>query len=132
MEAEEVDVGEVPSDWRVEVILVYLLEDEVEIFLDVDGNWAWTRSINILIESAFKTGTLVAAGMEDGGADVAREGIGLGGWWRWGVSLGGDWLCVELFDDVDVEVINRGNQGGGGCSCNVSAESVRVCCFLGG
>ncbi len=32
MEAEEVDVGEVSSDWRGEVILVYLLEDEVEIF----------------------------------------------------------------------------------------------------
>ncbi len=32
VEAEEVDVGEVLSDWRGEVILVYLLEDEVEIF----------------------------------------------------------------------------------------------------
>ncbi len=32
MEAEEVDVGEVLSDWRGEVMLVYLLEDEVEIF----------------------------------------------------------------------------------------------------
>ncbi len=29
---EEVDVGEVSSDWRGGVILVYLLEDEVEIF----------------------------------------------------------------------------------------------------
>ncbi len=27
VEAEEVDVGEVLSDWRGEVILVYLLED---------------------------------------------------------------------------------------------------------
>jgi hypothetical protein len=41
-------------------------------------------------------GALVAAGMENGGADVAREGIGLRGWWQWGVSLGGDWLCVEF------------------------------------
>jgi hypothetical protein len=70
--------------------------------------------------------------MEDGGADVAREGIGLGGWWRWGVSLGGDRLCLELFDDVDVGFINGGDQGGGGCLCNGSAESVGVCYFLGG
>jgi hypothetical protein len=32
VEAEEVDIGEVSSDWRGEVILVYLMEDEVEIF----------------------------------------------------------------------------------------------------
>ncbi len=33
MEAEEVDdVSEVSSDWRGEVVLEYLLEDEVEIF----------------------------------------------------------------------------------------------------
>jgi hypothetical protein len=71
--------------------------------------------------------------MENGGAGVAREGVGLGGWWQWGgVSLGGDWLCVELFDDVDVGVINGGDQGGSGCSCDDSAESVGVCCFLGG
>jgi hypothetical protein len=44
--------------------------------------------------------------MEDGGADGAREGIGLGGWWLWRVSLGGDWLCVEFFDGVDVGVIH--------------------------
>ncbi len=48
------------------------------------------------------------------------------------MSLGGDWLCVELFDDVDVGVINEGDRGGGGCLCNGSAELVRVCCFLGG
>jgi hypothetical protein len=79
-----------------------------------------------------RPGTLVAAGVKDGCADVAREGVGLGGWWWWGVSLGGDWLCVELFDDMDVGVINGGNRGGGGCSCNSSAELVGVCCFLGG
>jgi hypothetical protein len=32
VEAEEVDIGEVLSDWRGKVILVYLLEDEFEIF----------------------------------------------------------------------------------------------------
>ncbi len=32
MEAEEVGIGEVLSDWRKEVFLVYFLEDEVEIF----------------------------------------------------------------------------------------------------
>ncbi len=71
------------------------------------------------------------AGVEDSGADVAREDVGLGGWWQWRVSLGGDWLCVEIFDDVDVVVINGGDQGGGGCLCNGSAELVGVCCFLG-
>jgi hypothetical protein len=28
-------------------------------FLDVDGNWAWTRSINILIELAFTPAPLL-------------------------------------------------------------------------
>ncbi len=71
--------------------------------------------------------------MEDGGADVAREGIGLGGWWWWGVSFSGDWLCVEFFDYVDVGVVHGDNQGGGGCLCKGSAELVGVvCCTLGG
>ncbi len=48
-----------------------------------------------------------------------------------GVSLDADWLCVELFDNVDVGVIN-GGRGGGGCLCNSSAELIGVCCFLGG
>ncbi len=39
-------------------------------------------------------GAFVATCVEDDGADVARESIGLGGWWRWGVVLGGDWLGV--------------------------------------
>jgi hypothetical protein len=30
--ADELDVGEVSSDWRGEVMLIYLLEDEVEFF----------------------------------------------------------------------------------------------------
>ncbi len=70
--------------------------------------------------------------MEDGGADVAREGVGLGVWWRWRVSLGGDWLCVEFFDNVDVGVVNGGNRGGGHCLYKGSAELVGVCCTLGG
>ena len=32
VKAEEEDVGEVSSDWRGDVVLVYLLEDEVKIF----------------------------------------------------------------------------------------------------
>ncbi len=32
METEEGDLSEVSSDWRGEVILVYLLEDEFNIF----------------------------------------------------------------------------------------------------
>jgi hypothetical protein len=51
------------------------------------------------------------AGMEDGGADVAREGSGLGEWWGWGVSLGGDRLCVEFYDNVDVGAVNGGDRG---------------------
>jgi hypothetical protein len=70
--------------------------------------------------------------MEDGGADVAREGVGLEGWWQWGVFLGEDWLCIELFDDVDVGVIIGSNQGGGGSSCDGSAELFGVCSTLGG
>ncbi len=32
MDAEEVEIGEVSSDWRGKVILVYFLQDKVEIF----------------------------------------------------------------------------------------------------
>ena len=32
------------------------------------------------------------------------------------MSLGGDWLCVEFPDNVDVGIVNRGNRGGGRCS----------------
>jgi hypothetical protein len=131
VEAEEVDVGEVSSDWRGEVILVYLLEDEVEIF-----GCGWILGLDEIDKYidwvGIHPGTFVAAGVEDSGADVPREGIGLGGWWQWGVSLGRDWLCVELFDNVDVGVINGDNQVRGDCSCDSSAELVGVCCFLGG
>jgi hypothetical protein len=64
--------------------------------------------------------------MEDGGADVAREGMELGGWWQWGVSLGGDWFCVTFFNELDVGVVNGGDQGGGRCLCNGSVELVVV------
>ncbi len=130
MEAEKVDIGEVSSDWRGEVILVYFLEDEGEIF---GCRWKFSLDkVDKYIDCVgIHPGTLVMAGMEDGGADVAREGIGLGGWWRWGVSLGGDWLCEEISDDVNVGVVNGGNRGGGRCSCNGSAKLVGGCCTLG-
>ena len=76
-------------------------------------------------------GALVAAGVENGGADVARECIWLGGLWRWGVVVGGDRLSEEFVDNVDVGVVDGGNRGGGGCSCNGSAELVGVCSALG-
>ena len=38
--------------------------------------------------------TLIATGMEDGGTDVAREGIRLGGRWFGRVIMCGDWLGV--------------------------------------
>ena len=82
-----------------------------EVYKDIDG-------------VGIQSGTLVATGMEDGGEDVAREGIWLGGWWRRGVVLDGDWLGVEFVDNVDVGVFNGGNRGGGGCSCDGSAELV--------
>ena len=56
------------------------------------------------------SGALVATGVEDGGADVAREGIWLGGWWWWGMVLGGDQLGVEFVDNVDVKVMDGGNR----------------------
>ena len=62
--------------------------------------------------------------MEDGGADVAREGTWLGRWWQWGMVLGGDWLGVEFVDNVNVGVVNGGNRCGGGCSCDGSEELV--------
>ncbi len=88
--------------------MVYLLEDEVQI---VGCGWklGLDKVNKYIVSVGIHPSTLVAASVEDGGADVAREGVGLGGWWQWGVSLGGDWLCVELFDDVDVGVINGGD-----------------------
>jgi hypothetical protein len=46
--------------------------------------------------------------------------------------LGGNWLGAEFVDDVDVGVVNGGNRGGGGCSCDGSAELVGVGSGLGG
>ena len=76
-------------------------------------------------------GALVTAGVENGVADVARECIWLGGLWRWGIVVGGDRLSVKFVDNVDVGVVDGGNRGGGGCSCNGSAELVGVSSMLG-
>ena len=72
------------------------------------------------------SGALVAAGVENGGADVARKCIWLGGLCWWGIVVGGDRLSVKFVDNVDVGVVNGGNRSGGGCSCNGSAELVGV------
>ncbi len=77
------------------------------------------------------SGTLVSAGVGNGGADVARDCIWLGGLWWWGIVVGGDRLSVELIYNVDVGVVNGGNRGGGGCLCNGSAELVGVSSTLG-
>ena len=82
-----------------------------EVYKDIDG-------------VGIKSGTLVATGMEDGGGNVAREGIWLGGLCWWGIVVGGDRLSVKFVDNVDVGVFNGGNRGGGGCSCDGSAELV--------
>ena len=74
----------------------------------------------------------MATCVDDCGADVARESIELGGWWRWGVVLSGDWLCVQFVDNVDVGGVNGGNRGRGACSCDGRAELVTVGCALGG
>ena len=76
-------------------------------------------------------GALVAAGVENGGADVARECIWLGGLWWWGVVVGGDRLSVEFVDNVDVGVVDGCNGGGSGCSCDGSAELVGISGTLG-
>ena len=70
--------------------------------------------------------------MEDGGADVAGESIGLGGWSRWGVVLGRDWLGVQFIDNVDVGGVNGSNRVRGGCLCEGRGELVTVGCQLGG
>ena len=44
--------------------------------------------------------------------------------------LGGDWLGVELVDNVDVGVVDGGNRGGGSRSCDGSGELVGVCSAL--
>jgi hypothetical protein len=48
------------------------------------------------------SGALVLAGVENGGADVARECIWLGGLWWWGIVVGGERLSVEFIHNVDV------------------------------
>ena len=70
--------------------------------------------------------------MGNGCTDVAREGIWLGGWCRWGIVLGGDRLGVEFVDNVDIGVVDGGNRDrGGGCLCDGSAKSVGVSSALG-
>ena len=83
-----------------------------EVYKDVDG-------------IGVHSGALVAAGVENGGTDVARKCIWLGGLCRWGIAVGGDRLSVEFVDNVDVGVVDGGNRSGGGCSCNGSAELVK-------
>ncbi len=48
-----------------------------------------------------------------------------------GGALGWGLIVCRVFDNLDVEVVNGGNQGVGRCSCNGSAELVGVCCTLG-
>ncbi len=64
-----------------------MLGDEVEIF-----GFIWEFDLDEIDEYidqvSVHPGTLVAAGMEDGGADISREGIGLGG----GGGLGYPWV----------------------------------------
>ncbi len=90
-----------------------------EVYKDVDG-----------IGAHF--GALVAVGVENGGADVARKCTWLGGLCQWGINVGGDRLKRVFVDNMDVGVVDGGNRSGGGCSCsNGSAELVRVSSALG-
>ena len=73
--------------------MVDLVEDEVEVCGDV-----WKFGLDEVNEDvdgvSIHPSTLIATGMEDGGTDVAREGIGLGGGWFGRVVVWGDWLGV--------------------------------------
>jgi len=89
-----------------------------EVYKDVDG-------------IGVHSGALVAAGVENGGTDVARKCIWLGGLCRWGIAVGGDRLSIEFVDNVDVGVVDGDNRIGGGCLCNGSAELVGVSSALG-
>ncbi len=73
--------------------MVDLIEDEVEVCGnrgDVGLHQVDENVDGVSVHSS----TLIATGMEDGGTDVAREGIGLGGRWFGRVMLWGDWLGV--------------------------------------
>ena len=73
--------------------MIDLVEDEVEVCWD--GGESGLDKVNEDVNGVgIYSGTFVAAGMEDGGTDVAREGIRLGGRWFGRVMLCGDWLGV--------------------------------------
>ena len=69
--------------------------------------------------------------MEDGGTDVAREGVGLGGGRFRRVIDCGDWSGVEAADNIDVGVVDGGDGGGSGGSCDGGAELVGIGRSLG-
>ena len=110
--------------------MVDLIEDEVEVCGD-RGDVGLHQVDENVDGIGIHPSTLIATGMEDGGTNVAREGIGLGGRWFGRVMLCGDWLGVQVADNVDVGVAD-GSDGGGGCgTCDGCAELVGVCCSLG-
>ena len=73
--------------------MVDLVEDEVEMCWDV-----WEFGLDEVDENVDGVGinssTFISASMEDGGADVAREGVWLGCRWFGRVILCGDGLGV--------------------------------------
>ena len=93
MKAEEVDVSEVVGDGWGEIILVDLIEDEVKV--SWDGGDVGLHQVDEDVDGVgVHPSAFIATGMEDGGTDVAREGIGLGGGWFGRVVMWGDWLGV--------------------------------------
>ena len=109
--------------------MVDLVKDKVEVYRcrrDVCLDEVY-KDIN---EVGVHSGTIVVTSVENGYAYVARDGIWLGWWWRWGMVLGGDRLGVEFVDNVDIGVVDGGNRGGG-CSCDGSAKLVGVSSALG-
>ena len=73
--------------------MVDLVEDEVEVCWDSCDVGLYEVNENV-DGVGIHPSPLVATGMEDGGTDVAREGVGLGRGWFGRVILHGDWLGV--------------------------------------
>ena len=103
--------------------MVDLVEDEVEVRWD--GREVSLYEVNEDVDGVgVHPSAFIATGMEDGGTDVAGEGVRLRGRRFGRVVVWGDGLGVKLADNVDVGVINRSDGRGSGGSGNGGAELV--------
>lgn len=131
MEAEQVDVGEVSSDFVRELIAVDEVKNKAKVRLD-GWNGAFDKGDKKINGVGVDSSALVLGSQRDSSADVTGKRVGLWGddtrreltWW--------DGDSVEVVDVGDVVWADGGNGLGGACTGDSSAVVVRVSRELGG